>query len=209
MAIVVSANGYFEVDTLGDLASITTHVGSIAKVISTTKYYHKQANGWKSNSSWEIIGQAVLASPAESIVVTFAARKYIRMFARVEGKSSSSKSRIRFNADSGANYSFRIADDTSTLTGLNQSGVDLSKEATANVEFWEGLVHNPDGKVKRFFHGGPFDGDVANQAPKLQSARANYAVAVGQITSATIDSGTAGVNLLAGTEMVVWGRDED
>ena len=209
MAVVVSANGYFEVDTLADLASITTHVGSLAKVLDTTKFYHKQGNGWKSNSSWEIIGSVTLTAPAESITVTFSARKYLKTFVRIEGKSLTSKSRLRFNANANADYSFRIADDVSSLTGLNQSGIDLSKESTSNGEFWEGLLHNPSGKVKRFFHGGPFDADVVSQAPKLQSARANYGVTAGQITSLTIDSGTPLVNLLAGSEVVVWGRDED
>lgn len=208
MAFTLISQSYYQADAKSDLPASGTE-GWHALVLDSSQRFTYRGGKWRSLETWEFLGSQVLAAPAQSMGVVFSARKYLMVMTYVSGKSALSTTKITFNSDTNNNYSFRTADDVSSTSGINQSGIDGSRNASDGEESNTSWLHNITGKAKRWYHHGPIDSSTPGQAPKLESSRGVYGITAGQITQITIDSGTAGVNLLAGSEISVWGRNED
>jgi hypothetical protein len=133
----------------------------------------------------------------------------LKILIRVAGYSASSVARLRFNGDSGTtNYSYSVSENFSaptTSTSGTASGVNLATTTGSSQSDIEVVILNSAGIEKGIFWQGVCNSLVAGTAPAIllgSGIWANTAVAVNQIT---LDAGTGGGNLNAGTGISVFG----
>ena len=75
-------------------------------------------------SSWERLGSTTLGSAGDQIDVTIAARKYLIIKVHAEGDGAA-KLRMRFNDDSGSNYSYRASPNGGSDGNSSSGGTEM------------------------------------------------------------------------------------
>lgn len=75
------------------------------------------------HQDWQQIGQLVLPAAATSISVTIPAKRFLKVILSWGAKSGASNDLLRFNSDSGANYT--------TTTGVSQTEIDIKNAANS------------------------------------------------------------------------------
>jgi hypothetical protein len=149
-----------------------------------------------------------LAADAADLVVNLSgARKWLRVEARIAGYSTPGVARLRFNGDTGSNYSYARTDDAGALnTGTSQDGIRVARTVTAGPRYFTVNIRNVAAQSKVVILEGT-SGESALEAPVINHVRGVWGNTAGQITSLTVNSGSAGNLLLSGSEVSVWGTN--
>lgn len=160
------------------------------------------------DGAWFLLGSAILGANASDLTVSgLTAKKYLRIEVRIAGYSANSTARLRFNDDTGANYSFRRQDNNSaTSSGTAQSGISVAQASITGSNFFSADIRNLATQAKTVVLEGMSGSESASVAPTINRVRGVWGNTSSQITSITVNSGGS-VNLLAGTEIIVWGSD--
>lgn len=85
---------------------------------------------------WSELGTTTLGSAASSISVSIAAKKHLRIVIRVIAKANSTATYLRFNSDSGANYSLRRTRSGSAGGSWAVNEMSLWGSTTGNDEYY-------------------------------------------------------------------------
>ncbi|MGH3117542.1 MAG: hypothetical protein ACRDQ2_10625, partial [Gaiellales bacterium] len=136
-------------------------------------------------------------------------RKHLQIRVRIAGYSGSSIARLRFNGDTGSNYSDKRQDDAGApVANTTTSGIRL---AAASLSGAHGImvcdVINVATRAKSLIGEGHSSSESAAAAPVLHRSAGVWQNTTSQINSVTLNVGSGGGNLLAGTEIVVFGID--
>lgn len=138
------------------------------------------------------------------------AKKWLRIEARIAGCSAGcgGTARLRFNGDVATNYSYARSDEVAAVTtGTSQSGIRMAQTVITGPRYFTADVRNVLAQAKVVILEGASGSESAGTAPTINHARGVWGNTSAQITSVTLNSGGGGDNLLAGTEIWVWGSD--
>ena len=133
------------------------------------------------------------------------AKKWLRIEARIAGYSSNSIARLRFNGDTGGNYSWSRSDGIAavdTLTG--DSGIRVAQTSITGSRYFTASVRNVSNQGKVVILEGASNSESSGTAPTINHVRGVWGNTAAQITSVTLNSNS---NLTSGTEIWVWGSD--
>ncbi len=210
----VTLQEYIELENIAaaSVASPATGLTRVFRDSADSKLKRKNPDGSLSNiEGWEFLGSTSLGANATSLgPLTIAARKHIMIIAHVVGYSGGSIAGFQFNGDTANNYSSSISDGVTAPT--NTTNTNYIRVAETNItgpRFVKAVVRNVASTVKKLLGQGQSNSDAAGTAPTLNNIAGIWANTAAQITTVTLWSGNAGINLLAGTEFAVWGRDDD
>jgi hypothetical protein len=136
-------------------------------------------------------------------------RKHLQIRIRIAGYSSSGTARIRFNGDNGNNYSDTRQDGNSApVSQTNQSGIRVAATETSSPR---GIivfdVINEATRAKSAIGRGHSTSESASIAPIINQSAGVWANTTAAIDTVTLNVGGGGGNLLAGTEVTVFGSD--
>jgi hypothetical protein len=136
------------------------------------------------------------------------AKKWLRIEARIAGNSGgTSTPKLRFNGDTGTNYSWARSDGVAAVTtGTAQDGIRVAQTTITGPRYFTANVRNVSAQAKVVIVEGASGSESAGTAPTINHARGVWGNTSAQITSVTLNSGSSDL-LLAGTEMWVWGSD--
>lgn len=157
---------------------------------------------------WEELGRNTLGIAGDTISVSITARKYLQVYVAVQGTGGTISLGIRFNSDSGNNYSARQSDNgAADATTTSTNSCLVSGPATyANLLFGGNIV-NISAQEKLMFgeRSDPGTAGAANAANKSEQLHkwANTAAQISTIS--TVNSGTG--DYAIGSEMVILGHD--
>ncbi len=164
------------------------------------------ANG--ADGAWILLGSGSLGSNGTDLTVNLSsAKKWLRIEARIAGYSSGGGiALLRFNGDTGSNYSFSRSDGVAAVTtGTSQSGIPVAQTSINGPRYFMANVRNVSNQGKVVILEGASNSESASTAPTINHVRGIWANTSAQITSVRLNGG--GVNLLSGTEIWVWGSD--
>lgn len=153
------------------------------------------------NLDFQQIGRTVLSSAATSISVTIPPKRFLRILITWGAKSGASDDYLRFNSDSGTNYT--------TTTGTSQGQIDIRNGANSALGGFSIIEvgNNLPSLVKpAFIH----SVNRITSAGTAISSNALFAVWVNtlnQITTVTLTSSNA-ETYPANTELIVYGSKE-
>lgn len=158
-----------------------------------------------SNSSWIPLAY-VIASGSVSQISTdrFDAINHLRVLVRISGYSGGAIAQLRFNDDSGANYSWRVSSNFAVPTAtISTTGIKVSTTSTVNPRALIVFdIPNINGRNHGITFMGSDQSESSATAPDIICGTGMWAN-TGQITKITLEGG--GLNLLAGTDMAVYG----
>jgi hypothetical protein len=124
---------------------------------------------------------------------------------RIAGYDSSSIAKLRFNSDTGTNYSFARSDGVAAVTtGTSQDGFRVAQTSITGPRYFIAHVRNVSAQAKVVILEGMSGSESASTAPTINWVRGVWGNSSAQITSVTLNSGAG---LLSGTEIWVWGSD--
>lgn len=136
------------------------------------------------------------------------AKKFLRIDARIAGYSALSTARLRFNGDTGGNYSFSRSDGVAAVsTSTSTNGIRVAQTDQTAPRYFSANVRNVSTQGKVVILEGASGSESAATAPTINHVRGVWGNTAAQITSVTLNSGSGATNLLAGTEIWVWGSD--
>lgn len=161
--------------------------------------------GWKLLASVSITGVAAATLSSGTIL----ARKHLMVRFYIPSTSSSIIPGLRFNSDSGANYNSRTTENgansmtqTSSANGIKLRGSAGTNPATGTI-----FVRNTTATPKAVHGNMIINGETAGTAPDIDTMAGMWDNTAAQITSAQLfaSAGTMAI----GTEMQIWGRDDE
>lgn len=155
---------------------------------------------------WEVLGTTTLGSAGDSISVSIAARKYLKVLVDVDAVGSINL-RFRFNTDSGNNYALRISTDgAADTTGVSDN--NISTKPTAGTDHaLVGYIANLAAQEKLFiFEGVGSNSAGAANAPTRRQGVAKWANTSNQITGVEVYHDSSG-DFGAGSSLTIWGHD--
>jgi hypothetical protein len=159
---------------------------------------------------WEEIGRTTLASAADTITVSsFSARKYLQIKVNVFGTGGTIDAYVRFNNDSGANYSRRMLDTSAgTSNGTSETGCLLTGAATFPNFRYEGDVANVSAQEK-IVNGLRTETTAAGaaSAPIGVISIHKWANTSAQITRVDVVNLAGTGSFAAGSEVIILGHD--
>jgi hypothetical protein len=160
-----------------------------------------------SDGAWTLLGTGSLGANATDLTVTLSsAKKWLRIELRIAGYTGTAIALLRFNGDTGTNYSFARSDGIAAVTtGTSQNGVPVAQTAIAGTRYSTVTVRNVATQSKVLILEGSSGSESATSAPTINHVRGVWANTTDQITSVTLNGG--GVNLKTGTEISIWGSD--
>ncbi|MEK6328830.1 MAG: hypothetical protein AABM66_15100, partial [Actinomycetota bacterium] len=177
--------------------------------------YRSNGSSWtkvaaSATSSWQKLGEASLSTAASDVTVSgLPPRKHLQIRIRIAGYSSSGIARLRFNGDTGTNYSDKRQDDAAAV--VSSTSTNGIRVAAAGTSAARGIivfdVINEATRAKSAIGQGHSTSEVATIAPILNRSAGVWANTTSQIDSVTLNVGTGGGNLLAGTEVTVFGSN--
>ncbi|MFN0006764.1 MAG: DNRLRE domain-containing protein [Planctomycetota bacterium] len=158
------------------------------------------------DGAWTLLGSASLGANAANLTVSgLAPKRRLLIEARIAGYSVADVAMIRFNADTGSNYSFVRQDNNSAVTsGTFQSGIRVAQLAATGPRHLTALVRNVVNQAKVVILEGASGSESAATVPRINHVRGVWGNTSVQINSVTLNSANI---LLAGTEISVWGSD--
>ena len=167
----------------------------------------------KDLEGWQQMGRTALEVAGNTISITgMTAKKYLMVVLsyKTNNVGTSGDLGIRFNDDSGSNYSYRHeANGAADVTAVSQTQIDMGANIadSTNSVLVVMYISNKDTYMKSIV------ADIAESiavasAPTKVIARGTWGNIVDQITRIDAFTITAGQdNFAAGSEMVVFGRD--
>lgn len=158
---------------------------------------------------WEELGRSTLGAAGDTITLNpIAARKYLRIIVIASATGGTINARLRFNNDSGANYSERSsANGGADGTAVSQTSMGLSATASAADRIFEGDIRNIAAQEKLLMGTTVEQGTAgaANTTSRAEIAN-KWANTANQITRIdVINTGTG--DFAIGSEVVVLGHD--
>lgn len=154
------------------------------------------------------IGRTTLGSTADTMSVSsLPARKYLRVYISIV-TSGATNLKIRYNGDTGANYSTRVSTDFNTGgTAVSGNEHGLVSTAVAQTKFAVLDIVNISA-LEKYVSATCIEsgGAGASNAPGTREGFMKWANTSAQISSITVFNDGAG-DYLAGTEIVVLGKD--
>lgn len=166
-------------------------------------------SGTASKVWWEELGRTTLGASNDTVsVASFAARKYLRFafYGLASGQISLS---IRFNNDSGANYSIRQdANGAADATAGSQTSLIIYSAGTRQSLYLDSMVITNIAAQEKIFHAFGIDGGTAGAAnpPGRTTQVCKWANTSNQITRIdAINTGTG--DFASGSELIVLGHD--
>ena len=161
-------------------------------------------------SGWEYLGRTTLTSAGDTIDVTGLDNKPYLMVLIDERSSGESYGRMRFNADTGNNYSTRYNDATSGEQTLINFGscVNYPPPVSNQVAFSVNYIANKSDKEKLVITPDSVGSNTAGSgnAPKRRASVSKWANTSDVISQVNIENGTNG-DFASGSEVVVLGYD--
>jgi hypothetical protein len=141
-------------------------------------------------------------------VTLSSAKKWLRIEVRIAGSSNNSNTaRLRFNGDTGTNYTYARSDGVAAVTtGTTVDGIRVAQTTITGPRYFTANVRNVSAEGKVVILEGASGSESAATAPTINHVRGVWANTTAQITSVTLNSGGS-ANLLSGTEISVWGSD--
>lgn len=135
------------------------------------------------------------------------AKRWLRIEARIAAYSGGSIAKLRFNGDTGSNYAFARSDGNANVTSAAPTdGIRVAQGAITASRYFTANVRNVSSQGKVVILEGLSGSESAATVPTINHVRGVWDNTSAQITSVTLNSGS-GVNLLAGTEIWVWGSN--
>lgn len=169
------------------------------------------ATGADAGIWWEELGRTTLSSAASQITVSgMATRKYLKIYITMTGSDGNNAPDVRFNNDSGANYSTRRVNDDVQATssddnelnvfgGLEQS-LGLCILDVINISSLEKLAYGLSVRS-----GGSGAGNAPNEHRYFSGKWANTSDQITRIDF--LDPQNSGVNFNSGSQIIVLGHD--
>ena len=162
-------------------------------------------------SSWERLGSTTLGSAGDQIDVTIAARKYLIIRVHAEGDGAA-KLRMRFNDDSGSNYSYRASPNGGSDGNSSSGGTEMEID---NVNLDEGeqamnelYVINVADKEKICINHHINNGGVgADNTPDRVEQTTKWVNTSAQIVKVSLINPMGG-DYAVGSTVTVWGTDD-
>lgn len=156
---------------------------------------------------WEEIGRTTLVSPGDSIAVTsLPARKYLKVIVTVYGGNLTTG--IRFNSDSGNNYTRRNSvNGAADSTGTSESSIVVATAGNIDDDYIELEVMNISTKEKLVhFRSNGYSTAGAGTAPGRKEGVAKWVNTANAIeVIAAVNSGSG--DFAIGSEVVVLGHN--
>ena len=162
-------------------------------------------------SSWERLGSTTLGSAGDQIDVTIAARKYLIIKVHAEGDGAA-KLRMRFNDDSGSNYSYRASpnggSDGNSSSGGTEMDIDNVNLDDGEQAMNELYVINVADKEKICINNQINNGGVgAGNAPDRVEQTTKWVNTSAQIVKVSLINPMGG-DYAVGSTVTVWGTDD-
>ena len=162
-------------------------------------------------SSWERLGSTTLGSAGDQIDVTIAARKYLIIKVHAEGDGAA-KLRMRFNDDSGSNYSYRASpnggSDGNSSSGGTEMDIDNVNLDDGEQAMNELYVINVADKEKICINNHINNGGVgAGNAPDRVEQTTKWVNTSAQIVKVSLINPMGG-DYAVGSTVTVWGTDD-
>jgi hypothetical protein len=160
--------------------------------------------------NWRFLGNAVLGSAAATVAVTLlASLKHLRVEYYIAGYAGAGGiAMVQYNLDTGNNYNRTVSDNSGVPTQTNAtSGIRVANTTATTERFGEFKVRNVSAQKKFTVGHGTTLGAPTATGPNQNDFSGWWTNVAGLITS--IQLGNAGVNLLTGSELIVWGRDDE
>jgi len=153
-----------------------------------------------------LLGSGSLGADNTDLTVTLSsAKRYLRIEARIAGYGGNSVAKLRFNGDTGNNYAFARSDGIAAVSSTaSTSGISVAQTAISGPRYFSASVRNVSSQAKVVILEGSSGSESAGTVPTINHVRGVWGNTSAQITSVNLNSGA---NLLAGTEIWVWGSD--
>jgi hypothetical protein len=159
------------------------------------------------NNWWQELGRQTISSPADSLTVSFTAKKYIKVLASII-PTGSVNFLLRFNNDSGSNYAFNVVTNGTATSGGSQTSLFVDAGVGGGtVMFIEFEVINVAAREK-LVNGlsvGRGTAGAAN-APSIRQGFGKWANTADQITRVDIVNSTTG-DYDTGSELIILGHN--
>jgi len=159
--------------------------------------------------AWTLLGTGSLGLDAFDLTVPLSsAKRWLRIDVRISGYTFAGVAKLRFNSDTGTNYSWARSDGVAAVsTNTLQDGIRVAVTAIAGSRYFAANVRNVSTQGKVVILEGSSGSESAATAPTINHVRGVWGNTTAQITSVTLNSGSATNLLLSGTEIWVWGSD--
>lgn len=166
------------------------------------------SSGTTSKVWFEELGRTTLGGSADTISVSsFAARKFLRIIITLIATGGTITHGIRFNSDSGANYSFgRNLDGAAISTGVSQTSIEPFASKSFPVYTTIDVINIT--AQEKLLMGQSLCQNTAGAGNVIQTSEiyAKWANTAAQITTATLNNGGTG-DFASGSSMVILGHD--
>lgn len=156
---------------------------------------------------WQELGRSTLAAAAATISVTFAAKRHLRIVFQLVSASGTVLVSVKFNNDSGANYSVRISvNGAADGTGVSLTAFDVHG-AAGIAQIGELSIEDNVSNFEKvvYFRGETNSNGGATVVPDRRIGVAKWVNTVSQLTR--IDLTTSTNQYAIGSEIIVLGHD--
>ena len=106
-----------------DLQQIQNEIAQLKLIVNTHQHRGFDFSQSLRSQDWQQIGKTVISAAATSIRMDIPNKQYVKIVISWGAKSGASNDYLRFNNDSGANYT--------TTTGVSQSQIDIRNAANS------------------------------------------------------------------------------
>lgn len=155
---------------------------------------------------WEEIGRGYFNTNSQSLQISIPERKYLKVMVAVNGSTDAIIPRLRFNADTGNNYSARRSQNGATdATSASANGIPFHDSTWYNAPYYEAEIMNFPARSKPVIFTVASAQTAASGVPLRVEGAGSWNVNTGPITAITLVSDTN--QFVAGTEFIVLGHN--
>lgn len=160
------------------------------------------------DGAWSLVGSGSLGVDSSDLTVAVSgAKQWLWVEARLAGRSSFGFATLQFNGDSANNYAFRRVDQSTIALYSSQASTSAFQVGNSAVfpGYFNAYIRNVATDAKVISLDGMTGIESSASVPTVNTLRGIWNNTSDSISSITL-SCTAG-NLLAGSELWVWGSD--
>lgn len=165
----------------------------------------------QSGEWWEELGRTTLSVAGDTIsVASLTAKKYLWIKIAVAATAGTVDVSIRFNNDSGSNYSARTSTNGGADgTSVTQTNINLTGASAYTLSTFDGFITNVLAVEKNMLgmRGGNFSGAGAGTAPDRAEVAGKWANTAAQITRVDILNLAGTGDFAIGSEVIILGHD--
>lgn len=187
---------------------VKLYVDSItAPTVKTLYIYSNKTNTWiPFRQANPLLADVTIGSAATSISSgTITAKRTIKIFLYAHTLSGSGNINIRFNGDTGTNYTYRISSNSGAYSNdTGKTFVELGNVANTEPCFAEVTVFNM-ATIAKYVVGSAYQA-LGTGAGNPFDIKGTWNNTSDQITSVTVQVDGL-ITLGAGTRMIIWGSD--